>query len=107
MLAEAEVEQRIEVEQGLAIPGAWPTDVRAEDSGASSDGFLDSLKTWRRFHKALIQGIAHPESGREKNSGSQVNDEDAINPDMQLALDLAISQVRDEASIIGRDKRID
>lgn len=26
---------------------------------------------------------------------------------MQLALDLAISQIRDEASIVGRDKRID
>lgn len=44
---------------------------------------------------------------REKDSGSRVDDEDAINPEMQLALDLAISQVRDEASIVGRDKRID
>ncbi|KAK0650056.1 Regulator of nonsense transcripts 1-like protein [Lasiodiplodia hormozganensis] len=96
MLAEAEAGYRIEGDQ-LAIPGAWPIEDHAEGSEGLFAALINSLKSW----------WTSPESGRENVHGSQVDDGDPINPDMQLALDIAVNQVRDEAFTIGRDKRID
>ncbi|KAB2570305.1 hypothetical protein BFW01_g90 [Lasiodiplodia theobromae] len=108
MLAEAEISQIVEVvEQGHTFPGAWPTDARAENSEALFDGLVDSFKPWWGFHGVPKQNIARPDVRETKKPGTQDDDDEAINPDMQLGLGLAINQIRDEASIIGSDKRID